>query len=194
MSSQSGFIVFTATPEMAQQTKVFKSGVTYVAQRAVAVAQTGSAPASAVKAGGRKKTSSRKASTKSATTKKAARKTTAKKATTKKVTKKAAASKPAKASKREKAATAKRPLKSTARKTDKPEIIVQYVRANEGCNMTDIERSTKLPQAAIRRILNTARDAGAVRTEGQRRGLRYFAGAATAGAAGGNADMPEGGW
>lgn len=188
MSSQNGFIVFTATPEMAQQTKVFKAGVTYVAQRAVAVAQSSAtSSASSSKTAGRTKTAAKKKKI----AKRAVKKTATKKRLTKKVTKKAAV----KLSKRAQAATAKRPLKATARSAAKPEIIVQYVRDNEGCNMTDIERSTKLPQATIRRILNTAREGGEVRTEGQRRGLRYYSGAGVTPAGGAaDDDTPEGGW
>jgi hypothetical protein len=66
--------------------------------------------------------------------------------------------------------------RATKRKPVKPEIILQFVRENAGCNMTDIERDTRMPQAGIRRVLNSAREDGTVRTEGQRRGLRYFAG------------------
>ena len=68
--------------------------------------------------------------------------------------------------------------KAKKRSTIKPELIVKFVRKNEGCNMTDIEGHTNLPQATIRRVLNSAREAGDIRTEGQRRGLRYFVGSA----------------
>lgn len=61
-----------------------------------------------------------------------------------------------------------------------PEAVLQFVRENEGCNMTQIEAAVKMAQPEIRRVLNEARDAGLIRTEGQRRGLRYFAVGVTA--------------
>lgn len=77
-----------------------------------------------------------------------------------------------KASKKE----AKEPKAKKVAKTKaiNPEVVVQFVRANSGCNMTDIEKSVKMPQADIRKALNVARESGEIRTEGQRRGLRYF--------------------
>ena len=149
MSKQSGVVVFTATPEMAKQMpKVFKTGATYVAQRATAVA-LGPTP--------RKKR---------ATTKKATKKT-GQKVTKKRLTrKKQQAAKP----------VAKPVAKSTKRKPIRPDLIIGFVKKNEGCNMTDIEGHTNLPQTTIRRVLNTARESGKIRTEGQRRGLRYFVG------------------
>jgi len=173
VSSKSGPVVFTATPEMAKQMpKIFKVGATYVAQRAAAVSvgDTSSSPAKATRRRATKKVATKKASKpkrKKKVTKKAAKKTPKKKKVTKKqkkTTKKAPKKK------------VKAGLKVTKRRPIKPEIIIQYVNDNAGCNMTDIERSTKMPQTAIRRVLNSARDAGAIRTEGQRRGLRYFAG------------------
>lgn len=154
MSKQSGPIVFTATAEMAKSMKVFKAGATYVAHRAVAVAL-----------GSNESTTTRR-STKKATTKKATTKVVAakkKKKTKKKVAKKAIAKKVIK--------------KAIKRSKVNPKMIVKFVRQNEGCNMTDIEGHTKLPQATIRRVLNSARELGSIRTEGQRRGLRYFSAA-----------------
>jgi hypothetical protein len=74
--------------------------------------------------------------------------------------------------------------KTTTFKTDRkvsPDNVVKFVKANPGCNMTQIEVGTKMPQADIRKALNTAREAGSIRTEGQRRGLRYFPPGATTG-------------
>lgn len=164
MSKQSGPIVFTATPEMAKSMKVFKAGAVYVAQRAAAVA---------ISSNGSTATA----------TQRAPRKASKKKKKTKKVTKKA--SKKKKVSKRVTKKTSKKVAKKTSKKASKgslvkPEMIVKYVRQNAGCNMTDIEGHTRLPQATIRRFLNAAREQGHIRTEGQRRGLRYFVGAPTA--------------
>jgi predicted RNA-binding protein with PIN domain len=161
VSNPNGFIVFTVTPDLAKQMKGFKSGATYVAQRAVAVVNVGEASAKNT----RKKASSKKTATKRVTKKAskktgrkaAVKKTTASKATSRKATKKAT-------------------VKSTKRSSLTPDIVIKFVRENEGCNMTDIERSVKHPQAAIRRVLNSARSDGLITTEGQRRGLRYFAG------------------
>lgn len=156
MSNANGMIVFTATPEMAKQMKGFKSGATYVAQRATVVGIGQAAPT-----------------------------TRSNKKATKKVTKKVAkkvAGKP-KATKATKKVTKKK-VKATKRKAVKPEVILKFVRNNEGCNMTAIEGHTNLPQATIRRILNSARAEGSIRTEGQRRGLRYYAGAAPAASGG----------
>jgi hypothetical protein len=151
VSKQSGPIVFAATAEMAKSMKVFKAGAVYVAHRAAAVAIVDIKSTTTKSSQTTKKTTKKKA-TKKATKKKATKKATKKKATKKKATKKTG-------------------------KTIKPEMIVKYVRKNEGCNMTDIEGHTNLPQSSIRRILNAARESGAIRTEGQRRGLRYFMGA-----------------
>ena len=154
MSSKNGPLVFTATPEMAaQMPKIFRSGVTYVAQQAAAVAIEGATTTRTTRVSKKTKTTKKKASKK-------ASKTTKKKASKK--------------------ASKKSPAKATRRKSIKPEIVLQYVKDNQGCNMNDIEWHTKMPQAAIRRVLNAAREAGEIRTEGQRRGLRYFSGAEAA--------------
>ncbi|MGD9725362.1 MAG: hypothetical protein AB7L09_03025 [Nitrospira sp.] len=147
--SQHGFIVFTATPEMAKQSNgALRSGVTYAAQRATVAA----APSST------KKVTKKSAKVAKKVTKKAAKKIA------KKVTKKVA----------KKAKVKAQPApKATPRKAVRPDAVVKFVRENDGCNMTDIERSVKLPQAALRRILNTARENGEITTTGQRRGLRY---------------------
>lgn len=152
MSKRGGLFVFTATPEMAQALpKIFKKGETYIAQRADTVIAA---------AGG---TESRK--TAPAGQKKAA------KAPAKKAGRPAKAKAPVKA-------PVKTPAKSgkvgRPRKNISPEVVVQFVRDNEGCNMTQIEAAVKMPQAAIRKALNDAREAGQIRTEGQRRGLRYY--------------------
>jgi len=162
MSKQSGPIVFTATPEMAKTMKVFKAGATYVAHQASAVALAVGSPPT---------TRSSRTTKPAKTAKKKVSKKTAKKATKK---------------------TAKKVAKKTTKKvgkkaTVKPGMIVKFVRKNEGCNMTDIEGHTNLPQAVLRRILNSARESGVIRTEGQRRGLRYFVGAPESADAGGAA-------
>ena len=156
MSKLSGPIVFTATAEMAKSMKVFKAGATYVAHRAVAVAiaSSGSSPAEATQK----------------VTKKATKKATKKRATKKKKDATKDATKDV--TKDVKLVTRK---KAFLRSNAAPKMIVKFVRKNEGCNMTDIESHTKLPQATIRRALNSAREEGTLRTEGQRRGLRYFA-------------------
>jgi len=161
VSKQTGYVVFTATAEMAKQMpKVFKAGATYVAQRATAVAVEPTPLRSTKKRSTKKKTKKRVAKTLKKKKKVAKKKVAKKKVAKKKVAKKVA----------KKTATAK----STKRKPIRPDVIIGFVRKNEGCNMTDIEGHTRLPQTAIRRVLNTAREAGSIRTEGQRRGLRYF--------------------
>lgn len=162
MSKSNGPIVFTVTPEMAKQMKGIKAGETYVAHKATAVyggttVSGGSKSSSTKTRTSKQKTSTKKASAKKTATKKASAKKTTRTKATKKV--------------------AKKKVKATKRKAVKPEVIISYVKNNEGCNMTDIEGAVKLPQATIRRILNSARADGVIRTEGQRRGLRYFAGA-----------------
>ena len=171
MSKHDGPIVFTVSPEMAKSMKVFRAGETYVAHRATAVVGVGEGT-----------------STRTPPKKKAAKKKVAKKTTKKKVTKKASKRKPKtkKAPSKKKSTPKKKTKKKVTKKaskpkalkkkTVKPDIIVKFVRENEGCNMTDIEASTKMPQAAIRRVLNQEREKGSIRTEGQRRGLRYFIG------------------
>jgi len=154
VSKQSGPIVFAATAEMANSMNVFKAGSVYVAHLAAAVAFV----------------DPKSSPTKSSRTTK---KTTKKKVTKKKVTKKKAKKKAKKVTKK----ATKKVTKKKAKKTIRPEMIVKFVRKNEGCNMTDIEGHTNLPQPTIRRILNAARESGEIRTEGQRRGLRYFVGA-----------------
>lgn len=87
-----------------------------------------------------------------------------------------------KAAKQGKAPKAAKTTKTTAPKAPKKgasDNVVKFVKANPGCNMTQIEAGTKLPQADIRKALNVARESGAIRTEGQRRGLRYFASGAS---------------
>jgi hypothetical protein len=183
MSKQNGYVVFTATHEMAKQMpKVFKAGATYVAQQASAVAVGSSSTSTSGpptrKATAKKESAKKKLAKKRASTKKATK--VVKKASTKKATKRVA----------KKAAAAKAPAepKATTRKAIKPDLILGYVKKHEGCNMTDIESHTKLPQPVIRRILNNARDAGEIRTEGQRRGLRYFYGSEAPVAASASAD------
>ena len=161
MSNQNGPIVFTATPEMASQMKVFKAGATYIAQRAGAVHLGEPAQASP----------SRKAAANPAPKK------VKPKMIKKQVTKKASKPKAAVAKKVAKKVT-KAP-KASKREMLTPDIVVKFVRENEGCNMTDIEQAVNHPQATIRRVLGAAREDGSVRTEGQRRGLRYFVGAST---------------
>lgn len=157
--SQNGFIVFTATPEMAKQTnRALRAGVTYAAQPVKVAKQDETAPDKPTQ----------KASTKTAKVKvKASKPAKAPKATKKAASAKVKASKPAKAP------------KATKRTAVKPDAIIKFVRENDGCNMTDIEQATKAPQAKLRRMLNAARDAGHITTTGQRRGLRYHIGAAT---------------
>jgi hypothetical protein len=92
-----------------------------------------------------------------------------------KVKKAAIATKPAK--------PAKTPKAGGRKGSATPDTIVKFVKANPGTNMTAIEAHAKLPQADIRKALNTARELGLIRTEGQRRGLRYFAGGTTSPAA-----------
>lgn len=146
VSKQTGPLVFTATPEMAKQMpKIFRAGITYVANRAV-VTDFGSSPQTP-KPIKKKKT-----------------------APTKKVTD------GAKKKKKKTIKRARKVAKSTKRKLIKPDLIIDFIRENEGCNMTAIEGHTHLPQITIRRILNLARNNGEIRTEGQRRGLRYFDG------------------
>jgi hypothetical protein len=97
-----------------------------------------------------------------------------------------------------------KPSKATAPKSAKPtkasapkpsrggsDSVVKFVKANPGTNMTQIEVGTKLPQAEIRNALNVAREAGSIRTEGQRRGLRYFAGGVSPPTAGASAPAAE---
>lgn len=145
--SQNGFIVFTATPEMAKQTnRALRSGMTYVAQPAkVAKMVDDSAPTP----------KATKKTTKKKVAKKTKAKAKAKKATKKKVVKKT--SKP----------------KATERTAIQPEAIIKFVQENDGCNMTDIEAAIKAPQSRLRRVINQAREAGDIVTTGQRRGLRY---------------------
>lgn len=174
MSKQDGPIVFTVTSER-QMPKVFKTGATYVAQKASAVAiesvassqtkgRTTRSSAKTSDATGRKKTT-KKSSTAGRKKKNKTTKTKSTKSNSKRIAKSSSSARATKVSKKP---------KSTKRKPVKPEVIVHYVQNNDGCNMTDIEGAVKLPQAIIRRILNTARDSGSIRTEGQRRGLRYF--------------------
>lgn len=151
MSNQSGLFVFTATPDLAQALpKVFKAGVTYTVQRASTINQ----PAAS------NKTSKNTSSSPKKTTKHAGKT-------------------PAKSSKqdekRAKSAAPKTEGKSSKKKGISIDAVVQFVRDNDGCNMTQIEASTRAPQPILRKLLNDARDAGMIRTEGQRRGLRYFA-------------------
>lgn len=160
--SQNGFIVFTATPEMAKQSnRALRSGVTYVAQRAT-VAKMAESSSSVDNKKTSTKRSTKKKVTKKASTRKSNKKT-AKKASTRKTSTKKSTS-----------------PKSTRRKSVKPEAIIKFVHENDGCNMTDIERATKLPQATLRRMINSAREAGAITTTGQRRGLRYHIGSVSA--------------
>jgi len=175
MTNQSGPVVFTITPAMAQGVKPFRVGDTWVAHKATTVA-LGEAVAPRV--------TTQKAAKKTAAKKK---KTAAKKASkpkvTKKVTKKTSKPKVTKkqSTRQEKVSKANPAVaKSTKRKPVRPDLIIGFVRKNEGCNMTDIEGHTKLPQGTIRRILNSARENGDIRTEGQRRGLRYYAGSEAA--------------
>ncbi len=161
MSSSNGYVVFTATPEMAKQMpKVFKAGATYVAQRATAIAV----------GGGSVTTTKNAPRTKPSTKKKVEKKAKVAKKVAKKVTKKVA-KKVAKKGDSPKIAL----VKETKRKPVRPDVVLSFVRSNAGCNMTDIEGAVSLPQAVIRRILNSAREAGEIRTEGKRRGLHYFA-------------------
>jgi len=86
--------------------------------------------------------------------------------------------KAAKAPKAAKPAKTAKPAKASAHKgghKDHSDAIVKFVKANPGTNMTAIEAHTKLPQVDIRKALNDAREDGSIRTEGQRRGLTYFA-------------------
>lgn len=148
--SRNGVIVITASPEMSQLSgRALRSGVTYVVQEATVVGLPETS-------GSVKKTSSSKP---------------------KAISKKSASNKPsAKAPVKTKATSAKmKTVKAAVRKNVQPDVIIAFVRGNAGCNMTDIESSVKAPQAQIRRVLKDARDAGQIRTEGQRRGLRYFA-------------------
>lgn len=174
VSKQSGLFVFTATPELAKaMPKIFRQGATYTVQRADTVIE-------AVRP--------------NAGTKKVASTTSVKK-TTKKVGKpgKSQASKVVKSTAPKLAKAGKG---GRGKKAASPEVVVQFVRDNDGCNMTQIEAATKMAQPDIRKALNDAREAGLIRTEGQRRGLRYFAIAAAASApsdkpvAAGSTDTP----
>ena len=164
MINSNGFIVFTVTPELAKQMKGLTSGATYIAQRATAVVtvvntsevSTQNTPKADVKQTTTKRVN-KKAGRKAASKSKVVDQKVVKKVV-KKVAKKAIA-------------------KATKRLSLTPDIVVTFVRENEGCNMTDIERSVGHPQATIRRVLNSARNDGLITTEGQRRGLRYFVGA-----------------
>lgn len=155
MSKQSGLFVFTATPEMAQALpKVFRPGMTYIAQRADSVIAAARPSTTGRKAGG---STTGKKVTKASTTGKKVSKTSSPKPSVNKA-----------------------PKGARGKKAVSPEVVVQFVRDNEGCNMTQIEAATKMAQPAIRKALNDAREAGLIRTEGQRRGLRYFATTAVA--------------
>jgi DNA-binding transcriptional ArsR family regulator len=154
MTKSNGLFVFTATPEMAQANpRLFRAGETYTVQRADKVIEAARPSAKRAASAGSKKVS--KKITKTLGKKKAA---------------KASAPKPA----------LKTGKVKSGKRAASPEVVVQFVRDNDGCNMTQIEASTKMAQPAIRKALNDARDAGLIRTEGQRRGLRYYATTATA--------------
>ena len=153
MSKQSGYIVFKATPEMVRQIpNVFKKEATYVAREASVVSL---GPNNAKQEN--EKTSTEEHSTPKNNGRKINK-------FSKSLTKN---TKPTKSN---------TTPKHTKRSPIKPDIIVDYVKDNEGCNMADIEVAIELPQSTIRRILNSARKSGTIRTEGQRRGLRYFGG------------------
>jgi hypothetical protein len=147
MSKLNGYIVFKATSEMAKQMpNVFKEGATYVAQEASVVSLDNKTTYQVSNVSSKMDNSDTESNVES------------------------------KEIESNKLLTPKHPknTKYTKRNPIKPNIIINYVKDNEGCNMTDIEVEVGAPQATIRRILNTARKAGTIRTEGQRRGLRYF--------------------
>lgn len=155
-----GFAVIVAGPELAKaMPKMFKSGASYVV-------------ASASVLGERTTTT-----TKQATKAKPGPKPKGSPIKTQKGTKPAKAAKPTRA-------TAPKATRKAAGGTD----IVKFVKQNPGCNMTQIEVGTKMAQTEIRKALNAAREAGTLRTEGQRRGLRYFP--ATGGGAPAQAPTP----
>ena len=198
MANSNGVTIITATAEMAKQMKVFKQGETYIVQKVSSIyidpqasstpdsAQTTKKPKAKVVTKGVAKKADKgptaktgSKATASVTDAKANATETYSKKVTKRVSKKVAKK------------VAKVKVKATTRKSIKPEIILTFVRKNDGCNMTAIEAATKLPQATIRRMLNSARDSGNIRTEGQRRGLRYFANAETVGAANAESDQNQ---
>jgi hypothetical protein len=145
--SKSGFAVIVAGPDLAKaMPKMFKQGASYVIADAKVFGQP-VASAKAPKAAKPAKTSNK-------------------------------AAKAPKAPKAAKPAKTPKPNKPSAHKgghKDHSDVIVKFVKANPGTNMTAIEAHTKLPQVDIRKALNDAREDGSIRTEGQRRGLTYFA-------------------
>lgn len=170
MSKQSGLFVFTATPELAQaMPKIFRSGSVYTVQRADTVIQTAPGTGPGRRAGGSVTPSAKKLA--------------------KKDTKPTGKSQAAKLTKVPAQKAAPKVIKGGKRSAS-PESVVQFVRENDGCNMTQIEAATRMAQPDIRKALNDAREAGQIRTEGQRRGLRYFAVAASASAAA-SSDKPN---
>lgn len=148
--AKSGFAVIVAGPDLAKaMPKMFKQGASYVVASADVLNLTG---VTTVRAGKPSRTA-------------------------KMVSKPVKASRPAKVMKPSKAPKPARA--STTSGKDYSDVILKFVKQNPGTNMTAIEASTKLPQADIRRTLNSAREAGVIRTKGQRRGLTYYAAGAS---------------
>jgi isochorismate synthase EntC len=185
MAKSHDVTILTATAEMAKQMKVFKSGETYVILRASSIYTDHRSSNQTTSSQTVKRTKKPKTTTVS---KRVTERPTAKKVKTKNNVKGVVSEK---ATKKVKKKVIKKKVKATTRKSIKPDLILTFVKKNDGCNMTAIAVATKLPQAAIRRVLNSARDNGSIRTEGQRRGLRYFANAQAGGSADGASDQDQ---
>jgi hypothetical protein len=54
--------------------------------------------------------------------------------------------------------------------------VLSHVRANPGQRLEEIGRALGLPTKELKRPIANLMDAGALRTEGQKRGTKYFAG------------------
>lgn len=147
--SKQGFAVIVAGPELAKaMPKTFKQGASYVVASATVLGE---------------RTTTKASVTAKATKAKPGPKPKAGLVKTQKATKPTKAAKPTRT-------TAPKASRKAATGTD----VVKFVKQNPGCNMTQIEVGTKMSQADIRKALNSAREGGTIRTEGQRRGLRYF--------------------